>query len=103
MSVVCFAQSGAKDQALLGEKIADKNKPITWVITGDSITHGAWYTEGGRSYTEHLAERVRGELLRFRDFVINTGVSGEVATGLLKDFDWRVLRFKPDVVSINLG
>ncbi len=103
MSVICFAQSGAKDQALLREKLADKKKPITWVITGDSITHGAWFTEGGRSYPEHLAERVRGELLRFRDFVINTGVSGEISTGLLKDFDWRVLRFTPDVVSINLG
>lgn len=101
--MICFAQSGAKDQAMLRAKLADKTKPITWVITGDSITHGAWFTNGGRSYPEHLAERVRGELLRFRDFVINTGVSGEVSTGLLKDFDWRVLRFAPDVVSINLG
>lgn len=101
--VFAFAQTGAKDQAALRAKLAIKEKPLTWVITGDSITHGAWFTNGVRSYPEHLAERVRGEMLRFRDFIINTGVSGEVSTGLLADFEWRVLRFKPDVVSINLG
>lgn len=68
-----------------------------------SITHGAWFTNGARTYPEHLAERVRGELLRFRDIIINTGVSGEISTGLLADFEWRVLRFNPDVVSIKLG
>ena len=98
-----YGQTGAKDQATLLAQLADKKKPLTWVITGDSITHGAWFTNGGRSYPEHLAERVRGEMNRFRDFIINTGISGEVSTGLLKDFEWRVLRFKPDVVSINLG
>ncbi len=98
-----FAQTGAKDKQALLAKINDKKSALTWVITGDSITHGAWFTNGARSYPEHLAERVRGELLRFRDIIINTGVSGEISTGLLADFDWRVLRFKPDVVSINLG
>jgi len=98
-----FGQTGEKDQQALLSKIKDKDTALTWVITGDSITHGAWFTNGDRSYPEHLAERVRGELLRFRDIIINTGVSGEISTGLLADFDWRVLRFKPDVVSINLG
>ena len=100
--VLC-AQSGAKDKERLLAKIKDKDTALTWVITGDSITHGAWFTHGARSYPEHLAERVRGELLRFRDIIINTGVSGEISTGLLADYEWRVLRFKPDVVSINLG
>ena len=33
------------------------NDALTWVITGDSITHGALHTLGWRSYPEHFAER----------------------------------------------
>jgi lysophospholipase L1-like esterase len=40
---------------------------------------------------------------RVRDAVINTGVSGETSAGLLADFDWRVRRFRPDVVSVMIG
>jgi acyl-CoA thioesterase I len=98
-----FAQTGEKDKQALLTKLKSKESALTWVITGDSITHGAWFTQGARSYPEHLAERVRGEMLRFRDIIINTGVSGEISTGLLADYEWRVLRFKPDVVSLNLG
>src|SRR5262249_39406477 len=78
-------------------------KALTWVFTGDSITHGALHTLGWRSYPEHFAERVRWELRRMRDVVINTGISGDRTGGLLADIDWRVLRFKPDVVSVMLG
>lgn len=78
-------------------------KALTWVFTGDSITHGALHTLGWRSYPEHFAERVRWELRRMRDVVINTGISGDRTGGLLGDLDWRVLRFKPDVVSIMIG
>ncbi len=67
----------------------------TWVFTGDSITHGALYTEGWRSYPEHFAERVRWELRRFQDVVINTGVIGEGSARLLANLDARVLRFAP--------
>src|SRR5688572_15296908 len=78
-------------------------KALTWVFTGDSITHGALHTLGWRSYPEHFAERVRWELRRKRDVVINTGISGERTGGLLADLDWRALRFKPDVVSVMIG
>lgn len=77
--------------------------PITWVFTGDSITHGALHTLGWRSYPENFAERVRWEMRRMRDVVINTGISGDRTGGLLADLDWRVLRFQPEVVSIMLG
>ena len=77
--------------------------PLAWVFTGDSITHGALHTKGFRSYPEHFAERVRWELKRMRDIVINTGISGDKADGLLADLDWRVLHLKPDVVSIMIG
>ncbi len=78
-------------------------EPVTWVFTGDSITHGALHTLGWRSYPEHFAERVRWELARVRDVVINTGISGDRTGGVLRDFDWRVGRFEPDVVSLMFG
>ena len=77
--------------------------PVTWIFMGDSITHGALHTLGWRSYPEHFAERVRWELRRFRDVVINTGISGQRTGGLLSDFEWQALRFKPSVVSIMIG
>jgi len=78
-------------------------EPVTWVFTGDSITHGALHTMGWRSYPEHFAERVRWELRRMRDIVINTGISGDRITRLLKDSEWRVHRFQPQVVSLMMG
>jgi len=78
-------------------------EPVIWVITGDSITHGALHTLGWRSYPEHFAERVRWELGRVRDVVINTGISGDRVPGVLADLDWRVLQFKPAVVSLMFG
>lgn len=85
------------------ELLAEKSKPLTWVFTGDSITHGALHTFGWRSYPELFAERLRFELGRPRDIVINTGISGDRTGGLLADFDWRVARFQPHVVSVMMG
>lgn len=78
-------------------------QPATWVFTGDSITHGALFTEGWRSFPEHFAERVRWELRRFHDVVINTGVCGERSGGLLASLPARALRFRPDVVLVMIG
>jgi acyl-CoA thioesterase-1 len=78
-------------------------KALTWVFTGDSITQGVRDTQGWRGYPEHFAERVRWEMQRFRDVVINTGIAGERTGGLLADLDWRVLRFQPDVLSLMIG
>jgi lysophospholipase L1-like esterase len=83
--------------------LLERKEPVTWVLTGDSITHGALHTRGWRSYPEHFAERVRWELRRVRDLVINTGISGDRTGGLLADLDWRALHLKPDVVSVMLG
>lgn len=85
------------------KKLLAAKEPIVWLITGDSITHGALHTLGWRSYPEHFAERVRWELRRVRDIVINTGISGDRTGGLLADIDWRALQFRPHVVSIMLG
>jgi acyl-CoA thioesterase-1 len=78
-------------------------QPVIWLLTGDSITHGALHTCGWRSYPELFGERVRWELYRLRDIVINTGISGDTVGGILKELDWRVLQFKPQVTSVMMG
>jgi len=83
--------------------LIDEKDPITWVFTGDSITHGAAHTLGWRSYSEHFAERVRWELRRTRDMVINSGISGDRLPRLMADLDWRVIRFRPRLVSLMMG
>lgn len=81
-----------------------KNKdPMIWLFTGDSITHGAKHTHGYRSYPEIFGERIRYELGRSRDLVINTGISGNTTQHILSDFDWRIRQFKPTVVSLMIG
>ncbi|WP_406456395.1 GDSL-type esterase/lipase family protein [Streptomyces sp. NBC_00876] len=85
--------------------ILNSNTPATWVITGDSITHGALHTNGWRSYPEHWTERVRWELgkPKNRDFVIDSGVSGATSAELVAQFRERVTAFSPQVVSIMIG
>jgi acyl-CoA thioesterase-1 len=78
-------------------------EPVKWLFYGDSITHGALHTFGQRDYVELFSERVRCELGRPMDLVINSAISGDKTRGLLESFDWRVAQFKPDVVFIMIG
>ncbi len=79
------------------------DEPVTWLFYGDSITHGALHTWGWRDYTELFAERIRQELARYMDVVINTAISGDTTPGLLAGFDWRAARFKPEAVFLMIG
>lgn len=79
------------------------DRPVKWLFLGDSITHGAFHTFGARDYTELFAERVRWELRRCRDIVLNTAYSGFTTRELLADFEWRVGQFSPDVVFVMVG
>ncbi|MFF9347645.1 GDSL-type esterase/lipase family protein [Streptomyces sp. NPDC014734] len=101
------AQSPRPDLADLGRisTILNSDTPATWVLTGDSITHGALHTNGWRSYPEHWTERVRWELgkPKNRDFVIDSGVSGATSAELVARFAERVTAFSPEVVSIMIG
>ncbi|WP_217178885.1 SGNH/GDSL hydrolase family protein [Streptomyces sp. AC495_CC817] len=94
--------SAASDLARLKAALTSAD-PLTWVITGDSITHGLVHTQGARSYAEHLHELVRGELARTRDIVVNSAISGHRLTDILGDFDRRVASWRPDVVTIMIG
>ena len=76
---------------------------MTWVMTGDSITHGVLHTYGARSWVEHVHERVRWQLDRLTDIFVNTGVSGWRSTDVLESYDHLIGRFAPDVLSISLG
>jgi acyl-CoA thioesterase-1 len=98
-----LAQAGAADPFQPIKRMLAAKEPLTWLFTGDSITHGANHTNGWRSYHEHFAERIRWELRRTMDIVINTGISGNRMSGLLKDVEWRVFRFQPSVVSLMMG
>lgn len=97
-----LAGQESPDQGKLRARMMSK-EPITWLFTGDSITHGALHTKGWRSFVEIFAERVRFEARRPRDIVINSGISGDSTAGLIPDLEWRVLRFKPDVVFVMFG
>ncbi|GAB3912027.1 hypothetical protein GCM10028803_54620 [Larkinella knui] len=83
--------------------VLSQKEPAIWLFTGDSITQGAKHTHGFRSYPEIFAERIRWELKRVRDLVVNTGISGNATSHILGDFDWRVAQFKPAVVSLMIG
>lgn len=102
-SNVKAATSRVDDLQALKAAIADKQKPLKWIFTGDSITQGAKHTLGYRSYPEIFSEHVRFEMNRARDFVINTAVSGQTTREILADFDWRVAQFSPAVVSLMIG
>ncbi len=85
------------------KELIKQTKSSIWLFTGDSITEGGKHTSGWRSYPEIFAERVRSELGRTRDIVINTGISGNICDNILEDFVWRVKQFKPAMVSVMIG
>jgi lysophospholipase L1-like esterase len=75
----------------------------TWLLLGDSVTQAARHTHGCRGYGEIFAERVRWELQRFSDAVINLGVSGSTIRDLSAGYREQLERFRPDVVSLMFG
>jgi lysophospholipase L1-like esterase len=79
------------------------SEPRTWLFAGDSITQGAQHTHGWRSFPQHFEERVRYEMRRMGDTVLNTGVSGNEAIDLVPAFAERVARWHPSVVFLMLG
>lgn len=77
--------------------------PVKWLFYGDSITHGARHTWGWRDYPELFDERIRCELERTMDVVINTAIGGDTSEGLIESFDWRVAQFRPHVAFVMIG
>ncbi|MDR1723563.1 MAG: SGNH/GDSL hydrolase family protein [Tannerella sp.] len=100
-SVFSIAQQ-VEDKARI-KSLLDNKTPALWVFTGNSITQGAKHTHGLRSFPEIFEERLRWELGRANDFVINTAISGHTTSNILSGFEPRVSRFKPDVVVLMIG
>ena len=85
------------------ENIMSYKEPIKWLFYGDSITQGSLHTSGHRCYSELFSERVRYELDRPMDIIINTAFSGHTTRNLLESFGRRVAELKPDIVFIMIG
>ncbi|WP_374352913.1 SGNH/GDSL hydrolase family protein [Chitinimonas sp.] len=79
------------------------NSPTLWVMTGDSITQGVLHTYGARSWVEHVHERLRWQLDRLFDTVINSGMSGWGAQQVYEHYDHLIGRFNPQIVSLSFG
>jgi acyl-CoA thioesterase-1 len=93
----------SSDQDKIKAILTAKDKPVIWLFTGDSITHGAKHTRGYRSYPEIFGERIRWEMRRMKDVVINTGISGNTTRAILTEMEWRITQFRPAVVSLMYG
>ncbi|QQE13265.1 SGNH/GDSL hydrolase family protein [Planctomycetota bacterium] len=88
------------------QRIKDRlqsDKPITWLFYGDSITHGLFHTCQQRNYVDHFHERIRGEMMRFQDIILNTAISGQTTRNLLDEYDHRVAKRIPDVIFLMIG
>lgn len=94
--------SQSKDQIKIQSRF-DSKTPTLWLFTGNSITHGAKHTYGLRSYPEIFAERIRWEMGRTTDYIINTAISGNNSQHILDGFQQRVARFQPDAVVLMIG
>ena len=81
----------------------ENKDPLNWVFTGNSITQGAMHTHGMRAYPEIFGERIRWEMARFNDFIINTAISGNTSQSVLNGFDKRIAQFHPKVVVLMIG
>lgn len=95
-------KSGARSLDKIKE-LLKREKPVKWLFTGDSITHGLVYTHGYRDYVQLFEERLRWELDRRRDFVIRTAIGGWATNEIRNDIEWNILQFNPHVVSIMIG
>jgi lysophospholipase L1-like esterase len=85
------------------QRLLEADQPVKWLFYGDSITHGARHTFGQRDYTQLFSERIRYEMGRGMDVVINTAISGHTTVTLLEGHDWRVRQFQPHVVFVMIG
>lgn len=101
------------------EEILALDEDLTWVVTGDSITHNTSFTQGMNSYTEWF-EKYLNITGRSGDTMINTAWGGAVIQDFLYDEDtpnsWNgaygdpgkgleqfITRHNPDIITIKLG
>lgn len=79
-----------------------QEQPSLWMFLGDEITLGSRQHVNIRGFVDLFAERVRTEMRRMQDVVVNVGVPGRTASTTLHDLQDR-LRFNPSVVALQFG
>ncbi len=84
------------------KRLVDDAKPVTWVFTGDRLCEGE-FSAGWQDYSEQFGERVRREMGRSQDVVITTSTVGGTIDELLANLQFRVFRFRPEVVTLMVG
>lgn len=87
----------------LRHAVSSREKPLTWLFMGDSITHAAGYTYGYDGMTQIFEKYLKEDLGREDDVVINTGVVGATTLRTLEHMDERMTIYRPDIVSVMLG
>lgn len=83
--------------------LLNSQTPAVWLFVGDSITQGALHTFGSRDFTQIFAERIRFELGRGRDLVVNGAVSSATSGDALGNLDEALCRLKPQATFVMLG
>lgn len=89
-------------QRALRNKINAKTS-VTWLFMGDSILHGAKWTEGYNSTPQLFEKFIKDDLGRKEDIVINTAISGASTKDTLSNMNQRFSKYNPDVVTVMLG
>lgn len=67
------------------------------------MTAGGAHTLGLRDFVELFRERVRVELGRRSDVVINTAIGGSTIQNVADQLEHRITRFRPDAVFLGVG
>ncbi len=80
-----------------------REAPNIWMFLGDQATLGLEAENGLRSWADALSERVRWELRRLQDAVVNGGRTGATAESLLREFPSRWSLFRPSMVFVSVG
>ncbi|MBI1314893.1 hypothetical protein GC176_26660 [bacterium] len=83
------------------KRLVDDPAPRTWLFAGDSLGFGSKHAK--RGWIEHFSDVIRGHLSRSLDVVLDTTTDEARCDRLLRNLDWRILRFQPDIVILMPG
>jgi lysophospholipase L1-like esterase len=86
---------------LLVRDMLEDAAPRTWLFTGDTLGFDA--RKSKRGWVEFFSDKIKVELQRRLDVVLDTAVRDSLVSTLRRNADWRILRFQPDVVFLMLS
>ncbi len=86
--------------ALVRDMLEDA-APRTWLFTGDTLGFDA--RKSKRGWVEFFSDKIKVDLQRRLDVVLDTAVRDSLVSTLRRNVDWRILRFQPDVVFLMPG